>query len=106
MTTVFDVIEAAHAYRKASGAVENTYIDGGWIAVAIAPNKVMIQRVFAVRVHVIGVGYGEIRQVRFDSNNRAIYDIVLDQVVGPENDQSRDWVARREELEEITWASK
>jgi len=103
--TVYDVVEAAHAYRRVRGAVETAYTDGGWMAVAVANgNKVLVSRdgtAERVRVHVIDVGYGEIRQVRFDSSNRAIYDIVLDTPVGPENDLSRDWVARRGELEEV-----
>lgn len=107
--TVFDVIEAAYAGRKDYGARVFTHIDLGYAATAFN-DKVTVKREDEslnedkrlVRVHVIDVGYGIIRQVRFDSNNRAIYDIVLDTPVGPENDQSRDWVARREELEEIS----
>lgn len=58
------------------------------------------------RVRVIGVGYGAVRQIRYDSDAEAIYDIVLDEPIVTATDQSRDYVARREELEEGSSMSK
>lgn len=105
--SVFDVIESAHSFRKVRGSVENTQYDSGYVAVATNDNKVRVTRAFSeveepVRVNVIGIGYGVIRQVRFDSDNRAIYDILLDDPIVTAIDQSRDCVARREELEEVS----
>ena len=90
--SAFDVIEAAHAYRKVSGALANTYEDSGYRAVAIAPDKVTITYNGApVRVEIIGMDLrGVIRSVRFDSNKRAIYEIDLDNL--------DTWVARQEEI--------
>jgi hypothetical protein len=105
-TTVFDIIEAAHSFRKVRGAVEHTEKNAGYCAVAFRVpygDKVLVRRDDGTlpRVHVIGIGYGVIAQVRFDSNNCAIYDIVLDEPIVTAIDQTRDYVARREELEEV-----
>ncbi len=104
MTSLFDVIEGAQVYRRVAGSVETSNGDGKYVAVArMEGNKVTVTHADGtpVRVEIIDQGIkGVLRQVRYDSNNEAIYDITIDAAPGHENDP-REWVARRCEIREV-----